>query len=58
MLAPSHAATDNILASMSKWIDDKSLFYRHGDHSKITDPYVRQMVLYIKHRLEPLKIFH
>ena len=32
VMAPSHAATDNILASMSKWIDDKSLFYRFGDH--------------------------
>ena len=32
VMAPSHAATDNILTSMSKWIDDKSLFYRFGDH--------------------------
>ena len=42
VLAPSHAATDNILASMSKWIEDKSKFFRFGDQSKFTDPYVRE----------------
>lgn len=40
VLAPSHAATDNILASMSKWISDKSRFFRFGDQTKFTDPYV------------------
>ena len=42
VMAPSHAATDNILASMSKWIKDKSTFYRHGDQSKLTDAYVKE----------------
>ena len=48
VLAPSHAATDNILASMSKWDDDKSLFYRFGDHRKRFLYSLKSLILWLE----------